>query len=188
MTFLSAVIRPLYGTLFLASFRNVGFKYLGSSLREFWQSFYASAIILPFFIILVIIRFDNLIITDGFLRYLSLDLCSYALSWLIFPFLMINLTQLLECEKSYFKFLIAYNWSMVPQNILYILIILLGSNDFFSAEITTNLVFLLLIWSFAFTWFVVRETLMVTSIKAIAIVVIDFLLSLIIETTINSRY
>ena len=188
MTFLSAVIRPLYGTLFLARFKNIGFRYLGSSIPEFWQSFSAAAIILPFFIVLVIIRFDNLGIPDGFLRYLGLDLCSYTLSWLIFPLLMIKLTQFLDCEKHFIKFLIAYNWSMVPQNILYILIILLGSNNIISNTITTKLVFLLLIWSFAFTWFVIREVLMVTSIKAIAIVIINFLLNLIVEAAINLRY
>ena len=136
---MTKIIKSLYATLYLAKFDKVGFQYLGTTINEFWLSFISAFIILPFFIILTIMRFENQGLSNGFVRYLSLDLCSYALSWLAFPVLIENLSHSLNCRKNFLKFIVAYNWSMVPQNILYITIILLASIDAISSYLILTL-------------------------------------------------
>ena len=185
---MARITQSLYATLYLAKFDRVGFKYLGTTTGAFWLSFTSAFIVLPFFIILGVIRFKNEGFTSGLGRYLSLDLCSYALSWLAFPVLMEYLSHSLNCRKNFLQFLVAYNWSMVPQNILYVTIILLASIDAISPNWANNLTFLLLMWIFAFTWFVTKEGLDVPNFTALGIVIMDFFLGLVIEITTSSRF
>lgn len=182
------IIKALYASIYLAKFDSNGFNYLGTTITSFWRSFSAAAIVLPFFLILVIMRFNRLEIESGFPRYLGLDLCSYTLSWLVFPLIIEGISRSLNRRGSYIKFMVAYNWSMVPQNILYAIIIIASYVGLFSNKLANTLTLFVLMWTFALTWFVVRKGLGVSAIIAIGLVIIDFLLSLIIEVTVNSRY
>ena len=60
--------------------------------------------------------------------------------------------------------------------------------ELLSDNVTNTLILLILMWTFAFTWFVVREALEISTMGAIGIVMIDFLLSLMIEATITARH
>ena len=182
------IAKSLYATLYLAKFNRNGFQYLGTTASDFWLSFISAIILLPFFIVLAIIRFENQGLSNGFVRYLSLDLCSYALSWLGFPVLMEILSHSLNCRTNFCKFIVAYNWSMVPQHVLYVTIVLLASIGAISSNWANNFTFLLLMWTFAFTWFVTKEGLDVTKFTAIGIVIMNFFLGLVIEITISSRF
>ena len=188
MSLVSEILKSLFGSLLLARFDPRGFNYLDSSILSFWKSFIAAGLILPFFLILVTIRLNTLGIGAEGVRYFGLDLCAYAISWLAFPLLMNHLSYSIGQEKRFIQFMVAYNWSMVPQNILYTMIVLLGYVGFISNQISNSFILIVLMWTFAFTWFVARNGLAISGIGAVGIVMIDFLLSLLIEATITSRH
>ena len=188
MISISDITRPLNGVLYLACFQVHGFRYIRSDIRSFGQSFFAAGLILPFFIFVGILRFNEQKFDPGLLRYIGLDLSAYAISWLIFPLIMLYLCDILDCRKNYLKFIIAYNWTQVPQGVLYTLLIFLGSIGVLSSFLATTLVFFLLIWTVGFTFFITLNSLAISSMNAIGIVLLDFLLGLVIEVVINSRY
>ncbi len=188
MLITSEVLRSLFGALILARFDCRGLKYLDNTITSFWRSFIAAVIIFPLFLILVSIRFDTLSLNSGAIRYFSLDICAYFISWLAFPLLIDKLSYSIGRERRFLRFMVAYNWSMVPQNILYTIIIILSYMELLSDNVTNTLILLILMWTFAFTWFVAREALEISTLGAIGIVMIDFLLSLMIEATITSRH
>ncbi len=188
MPLTSEMIKALFGTLYLAKFNVEGFKYIPSTSESFFRSFVAALITLPFFLILITLRFDALEINVNGYRYLCLELCSYAISWLAFPLLMDHMSWQIKRETKFFKFIIAHNWSLVIQNVIYSITIFLGYIGILTDTLTRSLILLILMWTFAFTWFIAKNGLNVSVFTAISVVLVGFFLNLAIELTISSRY
>jgi len=180
------ILKSLYGAYRLARFAPDGLNAFNFTPTGFFRSFTAAALVAPFFLTLLVGRFAASQDPPVFVRYLLLETIAYVISWCAFPLVMKGLCRSLDRRHKYIQFIVAYNWSMVPQNVIYISIIVLGYIGVLSEGMTNGFALMVLIWSLAYTGFVARISLDVPPITAVGIVVIDFLLSLCIELSVNS--
>jgi hypothetical protein len=183
---LSEIIASIYGAVRLARFSPDGMSFFNISASGFFRSFTAAAIVAPFFFVLLLVRFDSISEPPLFSRFLILESLAYVIAWCTFPLVMEGLSRTMLRRDKYVPFIIAYNWAMVPQNTLYILIILLGHIGFYSQGTTNGLALIVLIWSLIYTGFVARTALDVSPATAGGIVIVDLLLSVCIELSIGS--
>ncbi len=183
---LPEIIKSLYGAYRLGRFSLDGMSYFNISASGFFRSFSAAAVVAPFFLILLLVRFAGMEEPPAFGRYLILEVLSFVIAWCVFPLVMEGLSRSMDRSDKYVPFIIAYNWSMVPQNVIYIVVILCGHIGIFSDGTTNGLALIVLIWSLAFTGFIARTALGVSPITAGGVVFMDLLLSICIEMSIGS--
>jgi len=184
---LTEILKSLYGAYRLARFAGDGLNHFNLTPAGFFRSFTAAAIVAPFFLALLVARFNGLEEPPVFGRYLILEILAFVISWCAFPLIMQGICGSIDRSDKYIRFVVAYNWSMVLQNVIYISIIVLGSWGVLSQGTTNGLALIVLVWSLAYTGFVARTALDVPPMTAAGIVVVDFLLSLCIELSISSQ-
>ena len=165
--------KALYGAYRLARADTSGMSYLDTSFDGFWQSFFAAVLVAPFFILLLIIRFNNTDLEISAFRFLTLESIAYVIGWVLFPLIAFYLVQVLERENQYFGFIVAYNWASVLQNAIYLPFAVLFELGIISGDgaYFTNLILLCLV--LAYTWFVTKTALNVSGFVASGLVVLD---------------
>jgi len=175
------------GAARLARFDLEGFEYFDNSIHGFWQSFYAAVVIAPLFLILILIQY---LTTEGggpFLHYLIIEGLAYVIAWTAFPVIMLSFSYHLGREMNYIRYFVAYNWIAVIQSIVYMPIAVFGITGAFPPDVANLLALMALLWILALTFFVTRHALEIPPGTAVAVVAMDFLLGLLIET-ISSRF
>ena len=163
----------LYGAYRLARADRGGMKYFDSTLDGFWLSFFAAALVAPFFFLLILIKFKTDGVDAAAFRYFSIESIAYTIGWILFPLIVYYLVQALEREERYFGFIVAYNWASVIQNSVYLpfaILFELGVIEGGSAELI-NLFLLCLVLTY--TWFVAKTALEVNGFVASGIIVLD---------------
>ena len=157
-----------------------------ASVEGFWRSFFAIVIVAPFFLFARLVA-DSGVESDqesifgnedyGFLIF---RVGVFVIGWISFPILMMPLARLLNLSATYIPYIIAWNWSTVVASIFLLpasLIVGLG----LLPENLAGLIFMIIYVSILFYGYLVaRSGLGCSAITAIAIVLIDFLLSLLI--------
>ncbi len=182
---LTEIVASLIGASRLARFDADGLAYFNDSVTGFWRSFFAAAIIAPFFMILLILRVATDETDLSVPRYLALEAIAYVIAWVAFPLVMAYLARIMELQSRYFKYLTAYNWCGVIQNAVYLPIAILAYAGVIGDDLANTLALLALIWILAFTWFVTRNALELPAGTAAGIVGLDFLLGLVIDAVAN---
>ena len=142
----------LYGTWRFAALDRSAIQFFDNTPDAFWRSFYAALVALPAYALLVI---------------------SYVIGWVLFPLVMVSFTDTLKCSEKYFRFIAAWNWSIVLQSFLF-----LGVSAFSaSGAIPDNLGGLISLVAtlaiFFYQGFIARTTLDVPVPAAALVVVID---------------
>ncbi len=182
---LTETVASLMGALRLARFDAAGLAYFNASLTGFWRSFFAAAIVAPFFILLLIVRLATGEADFSMTRYLSLEVIAYVIAWVAFPLVMVYLARMMGFQSRYFLYITAYNWCGVIQNAVYLPIAILAYVGVIGADLANTLALLALIWILSFTWFVTRNALDAPPGTAAGIVGLDFLLGLFIDAVAN---
>jgi hypothetical protein len=185
MSSFSSALRALYGSYRLILFDKSGFSYFDTSVSGFWRSFTAAFLISPFFFTVVFTIYLAEQIDLPLSKYMSHEISAYILSWLVFPVLMEQLTKLMGCREKYINFIVAYNWSMVPQYAVFILLLTLGLMGIIPPELSDSLSVMLLVWTFFYAGFITKSMLQLSLQTTIVIIVIDFLLGLTIDLAIT---
>lgn len=178
------VREALSGATKLARFDATGFEHLGDTNRDAWRSFFAAIIVGPMFLMWMAAHgFEH---PDTPLLYgILFEAFSYIAGWFLFPVIMWQITQSMNCREHFARFVTAYNWCAVIQNALFIVlnVILTGLG---AAESTLNFFgFMLLMYILLFGWFIARHTLGLTNAGAAMIVAIDMATTLAWESVKN---
>ena len=175
-------ITALYGALRLARFDPSGLDFFEQTETGFWRSFFAAVLVAPFYLMLTSIRYSGLTETVPFVRFLAIETIAYVIAWVAFPLLMASLTRTLGREAHYIRYIVAYNWAAVWQNALYMPVAMLSVGGVLSAANANVLGVLALGLIVIYVWFVTKTALEVRAAVAAGIVVIDFFLSILINT------
>ncbi|HER27238.1 MAG TPA: hypothetical protein ENI69_09025 [Rhodospirillales bacterium] len=176
MSFLGEVLNSLYGAYRLARMDPHGLSFFNNTEEGFWNSFKAAAVILPLFLVLTAVRYTVDDIDSSLLRYFFIEMIAYVVGWVAFPVLIPRICAQLQRTHHYMRFIIAYNWSAVLQNALYIPIVLFsitgllpGGGGFF--------VLMAMIAIIVYSWFITKTALDIPGPVAAAIVVFDLFIS-----------
>ena len=182
MISLREVITALYGAYRLARFDPGGLGFFDVTVQGFWRSFFAAVLVAPLYLILLLTRYSNLPNPLPLFRFITLEAIAYVIAWVAFPLFMASLVREIGAEKNYIRFIVAYNWSAVLQNAVFLPIEILALGGGLSAAASSTLGLFALAWIIAYIWFVTRTALGVTGGMAAGIVGVDFLISVLINS------
>ena len=104
------------GALRLALGDRRGLGFFDASLDGFWRSFRAAAICYPMYLFLLATRVTSAQwAAAGWPTVLFVETIAYVIAWVAFPLLMLHIAHWLGRDHRFLAFMVAYNWSQVPQ-------------------------------------------------------------------------
>jgi hypothetical protein len=179
----------LAGALRLARGDRGGLQCFDRSLDGFWRSFRAAVIAYPLYLVLLAMRVTlaEWERSGGFV-IVTVETIAYVISWVAFPLIMLAVTQRLSRAQRYFDFMVAYNWSQVPQSALFVLVGLetesgvLGAVPAQAIEVAAGIAVLV------YEWFIARVALDVTAPAAILVVLVDLVVGVVVSNVASSLY
>jgi len=178
----------LYGAWRFATLDRAAVQFFDNTPEAFWKSFNAAWLALPAYALLVLLSFVHHPVDAGPFRILSVELISYVIGWVLFPLIMIAFTDTMKCARNYYRFISAWNWSIVLQAYFFL------SISAFSASGTVpdslgGLISLVATFAiFFYQGFVAKTTLDVTLPVAFLIVVIDLTIAIGLSMVSRSLY
>lgn len=186
MPSLGEIVRSLYGAWRLACLDRDGLVLFDASPEGFRRSFWAAGLVFPPFFTLLLLRWTLGVAEGSFLHYILIELTAYAIGWLLFPVVMLEVAQHFDLWDRYRRYIVAYNWVAVIQNAVYLPILILNAAGFLPQGSATGIALLLLSLLLVYTWFVTLAALEVPAATAVAITALDLVLSLILNATANA--
>jgi len=171
----------LQGIRRLSRFDQVGFLFFDASRKGFWRSFAAAGVCLPIWALAEYQQVASLQ-NEAALRFLSIQISAYAISWLAYPLLVLQIADWFGVWPNYYRYMVAYNWFQPVLQLIWLPLVLL---EFFpigdDRDMLAVLWLLLEIVQGAYGWFLARFGLGVSASTALALAVIDSALALLID-------
>lgn len=173
-------IVSLYGAWRLARLDPQGFDLFDKSPAGALRSFYAAVLVAPMFA-LVVTMLPTARAGSGGLRWVTVEALAYVISWLAYPVVAEQLTRSLGCRERFEGYLCAYNWSMVLQNAALLPLVGLTAMEVLPGELMQLLWLVAIVAIMSWLWFIARTTLKVSAFTAAGLVLLDELMSLLID-------
>jgi hypothetical protein len=165
------------GALRLARGDRRGLGFFDASIDGFWRSFRAGLICYPLYLLLLSFRIaGSRWAASGPVPILAVETIAYVISWVAFPLLMLSLARWLNRDDRFLPFMVAYNWSQIPQAVLFVLIGLDGATGLLPPPVVQVAGMLSVIAVLVYQWFIARVALAVTGAQATLVVIIDVVL------------
>lgn len=179
--------QALYGAWRFALADRNALHYFDLSHRGTWRSFWAAAYCYPAFLLerWLEVPTDN-VASSGLGHVLLIESIAYVISWTAFPLAVLALCRGLRREERGFDFITAYNWSIVLQIALFVLIGLVSLMLPASAGVALQR--LGLIAALVYEWFIALVAIGAGGWLAGAIVILDIVIGLFIQLTALSLY
>jgi hypothetical protein len=104
----------LYGLGLLLRFNGRAWEFFDKSLRGFWMSYVAAVVVAPFHFTHIALAYQQTPGGLGPVSYAIVQALSYILTWTLFPFAMMYVSQILARGSRYFWQMVPYNWFQLP--------------------------------------------------------------------------
>ncbi|MBH62612.1 MAG: hypothetical protein CL569_09215 [Alphaproteobacteria bacterium] len=172
------IVNSAFGAYRLALLDATALRWFTISIPAFWRSFIAALLVAPPFALIVALRFDPEFMAGG--SYWLSEITSYVLGWIVFPAVMVPVCWALSLGSYYFTYIIAYNWSAVVQVSVILPVVILDSSGLLPATLNTFLGLLVTGALLFYQWFIARTALRAAPMLALAVVVVDLMLGLVV--------
>ena len=175
----------LYGACRLARLDTGGMVWFDATLSGFWKSFFAAVLAAPLYALLTALNLlddtgRELLETAGGMRVFFIEIFAYVIGWVLFPLVMIRITDLLQRQQEYFGFIVAYNWAGVLQIAVFLSVVALNISGILPAAVGNFLSMIVLFAVLYYQWFITRTALRTGTGQAVALVFLDMVLSILI--------
>jgi hypothetical protein len=185
----SEVRSALSGALRLAVGDRRGLRYFDVSIDGFWHSFRAAAICYPFYLFLLALRVSHVQWQHfGIATIFIVETIAYVISWVIFPLVILPLCGVMRRDDRFLAFMVAYNWSQVPQTALFTVIGLDGLTGLLPPASLPGAEFIAAIVAMLYEWYIARVALAAGTAVAVLIVLIDLLLGTALSRVAEALY
>ncbi len=171
----------IFGAWRLARFDAAGLRFFDNTVEAFWRSFYAALVVLPAFAILDLLRFRGVAVTSGPFTVFVVESIAYVIAWIAFPLAMFHLSRHLGRSKLYCRYIVAYNWATVLQITLLLIVAVITQTDVLPRGLAALLTMIAMIGIMCYQWFIARSALEVTPPVAAGIVLLDLVISFVLE-------
>ncbi len=171
----------MFGAWRLARFDADGLRFFDNTVEAFWRSFYAALVVLPAFAILDLLRFQGVAVTSGPFTVFVVESIAYVIAWIAFPLAMFHLSRHLGRSKLYCRYIVAYNWATVLQITLLLIVAVITQTDLLPRGLAALLTMIAMIGIMCYQWFIARSALEVTPPVAAGIVLLDLVISFVLE-------
>jgi hypothetical protein len=177
------------GALKLARGDASGLGCFDTSVDGFWRSFRAAVISYPFFLILLAFRVSAAHWAEsGVMRIAIVETIGYVISWVAFPLLVLPLTRWLGRDDRFLPFMVAYNWSQVPQTALFVIVGADTAIGLFPPGIAHFVDFAAAIAVLLYEWYIARVALVVSASQAVMVVLLDLALGAVLSRITEGLY
>ena len=177
----------LIGSCKLACGDSQGLNFFNTTHQGFWRSFTAALLVAPIFALLLNVRYIANQNDVNVMRFICIYSVAYVIGWVAFPILANYLAIALNRQKNFIRYIIAYNWASVPQNIVYLPFATVVEAQLIQGDITAVIGVILLGLVFLYTWFVTKSALEISALAAAGIVILDLMLSIVISSITQGR-
>jgi hypothetical protein len=179
------ILRSLTGAWHLFLDRPDALRYFDISIDGFWRSFGAILLVLPSYVMIALSERAQILtdsIPDGFDggAFFINKLVSICVDWVAFPIVFAFIAGPLGLGRTYSTFIIARNWGAALAAVPYAAVALLYLAGILSAELTNFLWLAIMIVIIRYSYLIARRALGAEIGVAVAIIVSDFALSLLI--------
>ena len=177
------------GALRLARGDPRGLGFFDTSIDGFWRSFRAGLICYPFFLILLGFRVSEAHWqASGVMRIVIVETIGYVISWVAFPLLMLPLSRWLGREDRFLTFMVAYNWSQVPQTALFVILAADTASGLLPHAVAQFADFAAAVAVLLYEWYIARVALAVSSSQAVPVVLLDLVLGSVLSRITEALY
>ncbi len=171
----------IYGAWRLARYDADGMRYFDNTVENFWRSFYAALIVLPAYGVLVLLRVGDLEVASGPLAILAVESLSYVIGWTAFPLAMFYLARAIDRDRFFCRYIAAYNWAAAIQIAVFLIMAAITHSGLLPAGLTAMITVAVIVAIMAYQWFIARVGLEASAGAALGIVLLDLIISLVIE-------
>lgn len=175
------VSRGLFGAWMLARLDAKGIFLFDNTVEAFWRSFWAAGVALPLYGILLVLRNSGATIGVSSGTALLIHSIAYVIGWVAFPFAMFYVTRVFDRQQWYCRYIVAYNWSVVLQLSLMLLVTSIVATGMFSPALGSVLTVVTVLAVLIYQGFIARVALQATIPGAVGIVLLDLVLSLLLD-------
>ncbi|MGA3400603.1 MAG: hypothetical protein ABSC95_15400 [Acetobacteraceae bacterium] len=179
MSITGAVTSGLYAALLFARGRSDGLRYVEADMAGATRSFWAIALCLPAIVCLQLMTWVQSGLPPHAGHAIGLDIMGYVVGWLGFALLSFHLAPMFGCGPRWPRFIAAWNWCNVIENLL--LVVggipgLLGAPPILDegAQIVA------IGWALWIEWFATKQALGTSGMVAVLLVVLDQLIGLLL--------
>ena len=177
----SELSRSIFGAWLLARFNKNGLTFFDNTVEGFWRSFWAAAIVLPAYAILLTMRQSNGTIGVGAGTAFYINSVSYVIGWIAFPFATYYVAQMFNRGQWYCRYIEAYNWAVVLQITLMLVVSLAAASGILPSGFGTPATIATIIFILIFKGYIARVALQTTLPGTVGIVFLDLCISLMLE-------
>lgn len=176
------ISRSLFGAWLLARFDRNGAYLFENTPEALWRSFWAAFIAFPAFAVLLLLRSAHVEISVGPFWALVIQGTGYVIGWVAFPYLMFYVAGLTGRDKFYCRYIAAYNWAVLLQITLMLGVTALTASGFVPQGLGVLLMAATVIAIFIYQGYIAHAVLEVPVTGAVGIVVLDLIVSLILQS------
>ena len=177
------------GALRLARGDPRGLGFFDTSIDGFWRSFRAAVICYPLFLILLGFRVSTARWqAAGLMPIVIVETIGYVISWVAFPLLMLPLSRWLGREERFLPFMVAYNWSQVPQTALFVILAVGAASGLLPRALSQFADLAAAVAVLLYEWYIARVALAVSSSQAVPVVLLDLVLGSVLSRITEALY
>ncbi len=179
MSLAGAVTSGLHAALLFARGRSEGLRYVEADMAGAKRSFWAIALCLPDIVCLQLMTWVQYGTPTDAGHAMSLDIMGYVVGWLGFALLSFHLAPMFGCGPRWPRFIAAWNWCNVIENLL---LVVGGIPGLLGAPtiIDEGTQIVAIGWALWIEWFATRQALGSTSLVAVLLVILDQLIGLVL--------
>ncbi len=177
------------GALRLAVGDRRGLGYFDLTIDGFWRSFHAAVLCYPLYLLLLAFRVSSEHwAQSGVPTILVVESIGFVITWTAFPLLILPLARLFGRENRFLPFMVAYNWSQLPQTVLFALVGLDGASGLMSPAAAAFAQLASAVAVLIYEWYIARVALLVTGAQATVVVTVDLVLSTLLGRIAEALY
>lgn len=177
------VFTALYGVWRLAHFDEDGWRGLDHSIDGIWKSFFAAVLVAPPQAVMIVMSLNasGAVPTAGLGRMIAVFSISYVIGWVAFPLIMAGVCEVIGKGANFGRYIVGYNWAQVIQVGVFLPAAVV-TTAFGPGGAASLLSIAALLAVLIYAWFVARTGLDIPSAGAVAVVVLDIVLSIVLNT------
>ncbi len=181
------IIRSSQGAWELFLNKENAMRFFDCSYRGFWRSFLVFFLLTPFFILsayseksVILHEIPQLEASFPHGSYLAAQAIAYTMNWLLFPLLLAAFAGPLQVSQTYAPYIVARNWASLISALMFSIPAVLFLIGALPIGVMVLITLILIGVMLRYQYLIARTALQAPMSMAIALVILDFLLSLLI--------
>ena len=161
-------------------------RWFDRSMAGFWRSFGVAVIAAPLQAMLIATQTAAPADAAGWLRLIAVEASAYVILWVAFPLALYHIAARLDRVPGYIDFVIIYNWTNIPWLAISLVVALIGSDGGLPSGLIQVMAGLFYIGILSFEWFIARQTLRLGGLACAGLVLLDFAITIVVESAVAS--